>query len=114
SGSESSGEVEFVLARIDGRLWVGVGSDHTDRKLETVGVAISKQLCDKPMAATLWAYDEVADHWDALMLRSYIHENGGRVPYQEGPVTTMLDPLELVRGFEAGHGRFPDNAVMFG
>ena len=34
SGSASSGEVEFVLAQWDGELWVGVGSDHTDRKTE--------------------------------------------------------------------------------
>ena len=31
SGESSSGEVEFVLTNIEGELWVGVGSDHTDR-----------------------------------------------------------------------------------
>jgi hypothetical protein len=36
SGPDSSGEVEFVLlAKPDG-LWVTLGSDHTDRKAETV------------------------------------------------------------------------------
>ena len=32
SGDDSSGEVEFVLLRAQGRSYVGVGSDHTDRK----------------------------------------------------------------------------------
>ena len=45
SGPDTSGEVEFVLlAKPDG-LWVTVGSDHTDRKAETIGVSLSKQLC---------------------------------------------------------------------
>ena len=63
---KSSGEVEFVLFALDDGLWLGVGSDHTDRKAETVGVTLSKQLCAKPVGATLWRYDEVKPHWDKL------------------------------------------------
>ena len=43
-GDTSSGEVEAVLLALDDGLWVGVGSDHTDRKAEAAGVALSKQL----------------------------------------------------------------------
>src|SRR5687768_15705876 len=53
-GRESTGEVECVLLNHGGEWWVGVGSDHTDRKAETVGVTLSKQLCPKPLAASLW------------------------------------------------------------
>ncbi len=113
SGNDSSGEAEFILATIDDRLWVGVGSDHTDRKVETVGVTLSKQLCEKPVSSELWPYDEVADHWDKLRLRSYVVETGQSALYQEGPVTTMLDPLELIAGYPAGHGRLPNGALMF-
>ena len=31
-GDQSSGEVEFVLYSLADGLWIGVGSDHTDRK----------------------------------------------------------------------------------
>lgn len=113
SGNESSGEVEFVLAQFDGRLWVGLGSDHTDRKLETMGVTLSKQVCDKPIGATFWAYDEVAPHWDQLVLRSYVVERGERSLYQEGPVTTMQDPLELVKGWTGGTPALPEGTAMF-
>ena len=113
SGTDSSGEVEFVLARIDGRLWVGVGSDHTDRKVETIGVAISKQLCEKPIGKTFWPFDEVADHWDKLVLRSFILEGGERKLYQEGPVTTMLDPVELLSKWCGGEPRLPEGTAMF-
>mgnify|MGYP003694519257 CR=1 FL=1 len=35
-GTRSSGEVELVLLQSAGRLWVGVGSDHTDREVENL------------------------------------------------------------------------------
>src|SRR6476659_2547549 len=50
-GESSGGEVEFVLLQHGGRLWVGTGSDHTDREVEKYGVTVSKQLCDKPIAS---------------------------------------------------------------
>lgn len=92
----SSGEVEAVLLRERGALWVGVGSDHTDREVETYGVAVSKQMCDKPIAAEMWAFDEVVDHWDELMLRSWMTEDGVEVLYQEGALAAMLRPERLL------------------
>src|ERR1700731_4674756 len=85
-GETSGGEVEFVLLRHDGRMWVGTGSDHTDREVGTYGLTVSKQMCDKPIASVFWAFDEVAPHWDKLMLRAYVTEGGARVLYQEGAV----------------------------
>ena len=71
SGADTSGEVEFVLlAKPDG-LWVTVGSDHTDRKAETIGVSLSKQLCAKVIASEAWRYDDVKPHWEKLVLRSW-------------------------------------------
>ncbi|HYW59384.1 MAG TPA: DUF2848 family protein, partial [Xanthobacteraceae bacterium] len=55
-GDRSGGEVEFVLLQHGGRLWVGTGSDHTDREVETYGVTVSKQMCDKPLAREFWAF----------------------------------------------------------
>ena len=52
-------------------IWVGLGSDHTDRKAETIGIALSKQLCAKVLGRTLWRLEEIADRWDRLMLRSF-------------------------------------------
>ncbi len=95
-GPHSSGEAEYVLyARPDG-LWVGLGSDHTDRKAETIGVSLSKQLCAKPVGPTLWRYQDVAPHWDRLILRSFAHVAGERRLYQEGSVATMRPPEELI------------------
>ena len=112
SGGASSGEVEFALFKDGGKLWVGLGSDHTDREVETYNVTVSKQMCDKPFAPEFWAFDDVAEHWDSLMLRSHIVENGVRTIYQEGPVTSMLPPLDLI-GLLEKITKFEDASIMF-
>ena len=71
-GDDSSGEVEPVLVGADNRLWVTVGADHTDRKVESYGIAVAKQMCAKPIGRTAWRFEEVEPHWDRLMLRSFI------------------------------------------
>ena len=111
-GEQSSGEVEFVLLQTAGRLWVGVGSDHTDRDVETYDVAVSKQICDKPVGREFWALEDVEQHWDRLVLRSWVLEGGTRVPYQEGAVTAMLPPRDLLQRF-AGGGAPREGTVMF-
>ena len=68
SGPDTSGEVEFVLIRTNDDLFVAAGSDHTDRKAETIGVSLSKQLCAKPVSRESWRYDEVKPHWERLGL----------------------------------------------
>jgi hypothetical protein len=99
SGGESSGEVEFVLWSLADGFWVGVGSDHTDRKAETINVSLSKQMCAKPVSAEVWRYADLRPHWDRLVLRSHAWISGARVLYQEGPVATMRDPDELMRRY---------------
>ncbi len=112
---KSSGEVEFVLYALDDGLWLGVGSDHTDRKAETIGVTLSKQMCAKPVGAMLWRYDEVKPHWDRLMLRSFVPgEGAGRRLYQEGPVTNMRSPEELIRLYTGGDALAPGTAMFCG
>ena len=114
STDASSGEAEAVLLQVGGKLWVGVGSDHTDRKAETVGVTLSKQLCAKPVGTTLWRYDEVKPHWDKLKLRSYVPDGGKRRLYQEGPVTTMRSPEELIKLYTGGDKLAPGTAMFCG
>ncbi len=112
-GGDSSGEVEFVLIGWQGRIFVGAGSDHTDRKVETYGVTVSKQICDKPIASVLWELEEVIGHWDQMILRSFAWIGGARVLYQEGTLDGMLPVKDLIaRGF--GEKGLPDGCAMFG
>jgi hypothetical protein len=113
SGGHSSGEVEFVLIGWQGRIFVGLGSDHTDRKVETYSVTVSKQMCDKVMAPVLWELEDVAGHWDQMILRSFAWIGGARVLYQEGTLDSMLSVGELVQRCFVD-ARLPDGCAMFG
>ena len=111
-GEDSSGEVEPVLIAAAGRLWVTIGADHTDRKVESYGIAVSKQMCAKPVGTVAWRFEEVEPHWDKLMLRSFIEEGGRRVMYQEGPLARIREPRGLIGGWR-GDPRLPEGAAMF-
>jgi hypothetical protein len=100
-GKHTSGEVEFVLVKLNGEVWVGVGSDHTDRAAERTSVALSKQLCAKVIAPELWRYDDIAPHWDQLALRAWVHRHGTRELYQEAHLSALLSPDQLI-------ARYPD------
>jgi hypothetical protein len=110
SGGDSSGEVEFVLIGWQGRIFVGAGSDHTDRKVETYSVTVSKQMCDKVVAPVLWEIEEVADHWDQLKLRSFATIDGQRLAYQDGTLSSMRPPADLIARY--GSALAP-NTVMY-
>ena len=114
-GSESSGEVEYLIL-VDGRgeWWVGLGSDHTDRAAETYSVAISKQMCPKPVAPTLWRFEEVAGHWDRRELRSWVREGAEWVLHQEGSVAAMRDPRDLLAAYRAAGGALRPGSIMLG
>ena len=113
SGENSSGEVEFVLIGWQGRIFVGCGSDHTDRKVEAYSVTVSKQMCDKPVASVLWELEDIIGHWDRLILRSWAVVDGARALYQEGTLDAMLPVKDLIdRGF--GAKGLPDGCAMFG
>jgi hypothetical protein len=111
-GGDSSGEVECIVYALDDGLWLGLGSDHTDRKAEAIGVTLSKQICAKPVSPTLWRFGDVAPHWEKLVLRSFVTRGGKRRLYQEGPVTTMRAPEELIRLYTGG-GTLPPGTAMF-
>ena len=108
-GEDTSGEVEAVLLALADGLWVGLGSDHTDRKMEAHGVALAKQLCRKPMAAGLWRLEEVILHWDRLVLRAHIIESGDRTLYMEAPLAAVRRPDDLIQAYasELGLPRSP-------
>jgi Protein of unknown function (DUF2848) len=109
-GPDTSGEVEPVIVALNDGLWIGLGSDHTDRKAETMGIALSKQLCGKVMGDALWKYEDVVPHWDSIIIRSVATIDGARVVYQEGPLALMRDPYDLMTRY----GRaFVGNTIVF-
>jgi hypothetical protein len=105
-GPDSSGEIEPVLIDDGERLWLGLGSDHTDRKLESHSVAFSKQACLKPIGKEIWPFEDVRDHLDELVLTSFIRDAdaGEWVVYQQGPLAKIRPLLDLVAACPLGEG----------
>jgi len=113
-GDASSGEAEVLVVAHESGLLVSLASDHTDRKLEAHSVALSKQLCVKPVAAVAWRYADVQAHWDQLILRSRIVEDDADEPvlYQEGPLALLLTPGQLIAGYVGRDETLPQGSAM--
>jgi predicted amidohydrolase len=107
TGTESCGEIEFVLLQTDEGLHVTVGSDHTDRALETDSIPLSKQIVPKVVAKDAWRWEEVANHWDQLQLSATVGVD--QRAYQETGVDFFLPPAEILDLVDARPG-----TVVFG
>lgn len=94
TGNETCGEIEFVLLVTDDGIHVTAGSDHTDRSLEQTSIPLSKQAVPKVVASEAWRFEEVADHWDELILESFVGSD--RRPYQKTGANFFLKPEDIL------------------
>ena len=96
-GNETSGEVEYVLCIVtEGEVYVGLGSDHTDRHLEESDIPRSKQICPNVMGRAVWPLAEIEGHWDDLLITASVKKDGKENLYQEGRLGLLLNPAELM------------------
>jgi hypothetical protein len=96
-GKETSGEVEYVLCVVnEDEVYVGLGSDHTDRHLEETDIPRAKQICPNLMSRTVWRLKEVEGHWDDLLMGATVVKDGKEILYQEGRLGLLLNPAELM------------------
>jgi len=108
----TSGEVEYVLLIGAGETYVTVGSDQTDRDLETRSIEWSKQVYPDVFAPEVWRYQEVADHWEDLVLRCWVTKDGSRQLYQEATLAELLPPSSWTRMLEDLFGTVPANTIV--
>ena len=99
-GKETSGEVEFFLLVDGNRIYVGVGSDHTDRELERFDILKSKQVSPTILSRNLWNYQEIKDNWDRIEIRSWVSREGKRTLYQDSTLASIIPPEELIRSVQ--------------
>ncbi|QXJ22261.1 DUF2848 family protein [Actinomadura graeca] len=107
-GGNTSGEVEPVLIRHEGRLYLGVGSDHTDRDIERTGIAESKAACPKPLGGEVVQLPD-GDAWDGIRVESSVD---GR-PYQAGTLATLRTPRDLLARLAEELGELDGDVVVF-
>lgn len=89
-GTNTSGEVEPVLIRAGGKLYLTVGSDHTDRDVERESVAKSKAACVKPLGTTVVPADGI--DWDAVAAASTVDG----AAYQRGFLSALRVPTDVL------------------
>ncbi|MEE6295296.1 DUF2848 family protein [Georgenia wangjunii] len=112
-GERTSGEVEPVLVRLDGEIYLAVGSDHTDREHEAVSVAESKARCPKPLStsALRLAPGELDEVWDVVELVATVDG----AAYQAGSAHALRPLTETLRLLEERTGLSPhEDLVLFG
>jgi hypothetical protein len=113
-GSETSGEVEYVLCVVsEDEVYVGLGSDHTDRHLEETDIPRSKQICPNLMGQTVWPLEEVESHWDDLLIAANVVKDGKDTLYQEGHLGLLLNPAELMSFVKSKIGGPLENLIIF-
>lgn len=84
-------EIECAFIRYQGRDYVTVASDQTDRKLEAQSIELSKNVCPKIVGRTVWPLDAVSDRWDDLQLTSTC----GDTVLQDGTLGQLLPWQEI-------------------
>lgn len=93
---KTSGEAEFALL-IDGNdIYIGIGSDHSDRDTEKYDMFISKQMCPCVISKKVWRYEDVKGHWDDIIKRAWVKNKGQRQLYQEIKLGKFMKPEEIL------------------
>lgn len=113
-GNMTSGEAEYVIVLVDGKVYIGLGSDHTDRELESQNVPKAKQVCPKPVGTEVWDYDELKDHWDQIKLVSYQTLNGKEQLYQDGSLADILPVEKILSELEERVGNVKNTIIYSG
>lgn len=106
---DTSGEVEIVLLVDDGELYAGVGSDHTDRALERTSIVWSKQAYPNVLAPRVWPFAEIRDHWDDLVLRSWVDER----QYQDVSTSVFFHPDNMLKKLAERVSELPSTYLLF-
>lgn len=95
-GNETSGEAELVFLDDGGEILVGVGSDHTDRKLEKFSIHYGKQVCQNVLAPKVWLLREIEDHLDQVVMECETETAGVKALYQRVNVDVFMEPRKLM------------------
>lgn len=93
SNNLTSGEIEPLYIRHDGKYYLGIGSDHTDRDIEAQDIGDSKRACPKPIATEVIEVASLEDlDLDQCTARSWVD---GEL-YQEGSLAGLRKPADVV------------------
>jgi hypothetical protein len=93
---KTSGEAEFVLLVQGDDIYIGIGSDHSDRDTEKYDMFISKQMCPCVISKKVWRYVDIKDHWDDIIKRAWVDNKGQRQLYQDVKLEKFMKPEDIL------------------
>ena len=97
---DNTGEAEYVLLVAEDGIYVGVGSDHTDRALEKTDIPKGKQMCPNFVSRSVWRFADLQADWDALELKAWIGLHRATL-FQETTLAAFMTPEELMERVKA-------------
>lgn len=112
-GGLTAGEVEFVLFVSGGEIFVTLGSDHADRRLELLQSDLAKQVCAKPIATRAWRYTDVSANWDKLQMKSETFSDGAWHCSQQAGVNVLLHPDDILNEIRSRNLPLEDGCVYY-
>lgn len=107
-GEKTSGECEFVIIMKNSKIYIGLGSDHSDRELEALSVPKAKQICLKPISSDIWEYDEIKDHFSQIKLSA----KSDSEDYQIGTLADIISVEEILKELNKSLGKV-DNCIIY-
>lgn len=113
-GRKNSGEAEYVMVLKNGKVYIGLGSDHTDRELESYDISKAKEIMPKIISPVLWDYEEIKEHFDEIKITSYQKVNKEKILYQEGTLSQILPPRRVLQELIERVGEIGDSIVFSG
>ena len=65
------------------------------------------------MGRTVWPLEEVASHWDDLLMSANVVKDGKDILYQEGRLGLLLNPAELMSFVKSKISDPLENLIIF-
>lgn len=97
---KTSGEIEYVLIWLNNEMYITVGSDHTDRKLEGYSIPMAKQAYPNIISNQMWKFSDIQGHWDKIELECWVTTiDGEKQLYQKGTCSDLLAPIDWAEIF---------------
>ena len=113
-GEETSGEIEYVLfVKSENEIYVGIGSDHTDRKLEELDIPRAKQITPNLISPMVWELSDLAGHWDDLSMECSVKKGAETFLFQKGALGLLMTPSELMEFVSKKIKGGLNNSVIF-
>lgn len=105
----TSGEAELVIVVADGEVYLGVGSDHTDRELERASIIWSKQYSPSVLGRRVWRWADVEARWSTLVLESTVD---GEL-YQSSLASVFLAPPAILEILAERVTSLPESYLVY-